>query len=100
MVSAEGEWGTTVSADEADEADERAYVLGSAATVGGGTGDSGRTNDLLHLVPEIDEAPSPISTASGEQKLLWGDWGGVVLIAAILLTVIVVLTLTVGALPL
>lgn len=35
-----------------------------------------------------------------EQELLWGAWGGVVVIAGILITVVVVLTLTVGALPL
>lgn len=40
------------------------------------------------------------STPSVEQDLLWGDWGGVVAIAAILASVVVVLTLTVGSLPL
>ncbi|WP_207843653.1 hypothetical protein [Williamsia soli] len=47
-----------------------------------------------------DHDEAGVSTSSVEQDLLWGDWGGVVVIAAILATVIVVLTLTVGSSPL
>jgi hypothetical protein len=51
---------------------------------------------------DVDAQPylAPVADTPGEQDLLWGDWGGVALVAAILLTVVVMLTLTVGALPL
>lgn len=48
----------------------------------------------------VDPAGAALPGPSREQELLWGDWGGVVVIAGILITVVVVLTLTVGALPL
>ncbi len=35
-----------------------------------------------------------------EQPLLWGQWGGVIAIAAVLASLVVSLTLTVGAVPL
>ncbi|WP_143695290.1 hypothetical protein [Williamsia sp. 1135] len=60
------------------------------------SGDSGL--GATQVRADRDEAGA--STPSVEQDLLWGDWGGVVAITAILATVIVVLTLTVGALPL
>lgn len=51
---------------------------------------------------DMDGAPraAVLPDPPDEQKLLWGDSGGVVLITGILVTVVVVLTLTVGALPL
>lgn len=48
----------------------------------------------------VDPNGAALPGLSRDQELLWGDWGGVVVIAGILITVVVVLTLTVGALPL
>lgn len=49
---------------------------------------------------QTDHDESGVLTPSVEQELLWGEWGGVVAVVAILATVVVALTLTVGALPL
>ena len=46
--------------------------------------------------------PSAAKSTRGdtEQPLLWGQWGGVIVIVAVLVSVVAGLTLTVGAIPL
>lgn len=50
------------------------------------------------------QAPMPSAAKSTrgdtEQPLLWGQWGGVIVIVAVLVSVVAGLTLTVGAIPL
>jgi hypothetical protein len=62
-----------------------------------GVGRPGSPAALPSAAAITREAPSNLGP---EQPLVWGQWGGVIAIAAVLAFVVIVLTLTVGAIPL